>query len=251
MAALTPSMIAALTKIVQKQVSRAEEIKTAQTASTNLMGSYNYTAFGSNQIQVLSPYSSRNAIGQGTGQGDRVGNVIMIKRAIIRFLFTMNPYNVVSNPSPQPVWLLWYVFKRKCNAVEQSSLSAFFQAGDSSQAPSGSATDLLYPVNSDLYTVFKQGREKVGYASYAGTGALPLSGNFSNNDGELLVRLDIDFTQGMKKRQDFNDTTNTALAGPGVLEIAFWTVNSDGSVPATSTAPVTYTYVSEIDFTDA
>lgn len=247
---LSQEMLSEVQRAVRREVAKTEEVKMQSYTTNSACGSYNYTSFGSNQIISISPYASRLNIVQGLGQGDRIGNAIDVKRARLRLLFTVAPYNVTTNPTPQPVFIQWYIFSKKLNAVEGSSLNNFYQTGDSSSAPAGTAQDLLYDVNSDVYTVYKQGRAKIGYAAFVGTpGGVVGSGYFSNNDSELCALVDVDYTTTMKRRQLFNDTTSSSDTSS--VQVAFWTVNQDGTATGSAVYQANVWVNALIYFTDA
>jgi len=247
---LSEAQKAEVQKLVRRVVHKAEEVKMQAYTTNSACGSYNYTSYGSNQIVSISPYATRTNIVQGVGQGDRVGNAIDIVKARLRMLFTVAPYNVTTNPLPQPVYILWYVFSKKLSATEGSSLNNFYQTGDSSSAPAGTAQDLLYDVNSDVYTVYRKGMVKLGYAAFVGTpGGVVASGYFSNNDSELSAVVDIDFTDTMKRRQLFNDTTNNSDTSS--VQVSFWTVNQDGTATSNAVFQANVWINNMLYFTDA
>jgi len=247
---LTQAQKAEISRIVSRQVARTEEVKVANYTTGNACGSYNYTGFASNQIQMLSPYQTRLNIGQGTGQADRVGNTIHVKRGHCRLLFTVAPYDVTTNPLPQPVFILYYIFSKKLSSVEGSSLANFFETGNSSASPTGTAQDLLYDVDTDVYTVFKKGMVKLGYSAFVGTpGGVVGSGYFSNNDSDLSAVIDIDYTNFLKKKIDFLDTTNNSTGD--TVEIAFWTINQNGSATSTAVYQTNFWINNSLYYTDA
>lgn len=247
---LPPALLAELQRVVRKEVAKTEEVKMQLYTTGSACGSYNYTSYGSNQIVSITPYASRTNIAQGLGQGDRIGNAIDVKRARLRMLFTVAPYDVTTNPLPKPVYILWFIFSKKLSAVEGSSLNNFFQTGDSSAAPTGTAQDLLYDVNSDVYTVYKKGMVKLGYSAFVATpGGVGGSGYFSNNDYELSATVDVDWTSFIKRRQVFNDTTNSSDSSN--VQVSFWTVNSDGSATSNAVYQANVWINNSISFTDA
>jgi len=109
---------------------------------------------------------------------------------------------------------------------------------------------MLYDVNKDVYIVYKQGRVKLGYAAFVATpGGVGPSGYYSNNDSEMSALVDIDYTHTMKRRQLFNDTTNNSDTSS--TQVAFWTVNLDGSIPSNSTYQANVYVNALLSFTDA
>ncbi len=250
-ATLPSAVVAELQKLINRRITRTEELKTGYYALGAPIGSYNYSQFGVNQILVVSPYNSRLAISQGTGQGNRLGNEITVKRARLRVYFAFNPYHATTNPNPQPQFLLWYVFSRRLANTEDSSLPLFFQQGSSAAAPSGTAADMLYDVNADKYILYKKGMLRLGYSQYTtGTGSLANYGYFSNNDAKLGDYLEIDITPFMTKRQIFDDTTNNSLSN-NLMEFACWTVQYDGAGAGAAYAPLSMWFTNQIDFTDS
>jgi len=236
--------------MVMKQVERQTEVKEAYyMLSSTSGGSYNYSGFGSNQIQVVSPYNSRLSIAQGTGQGDRIGNSIRVKSGHIKLYFSTQPYDATFNPIPQPNQILWFLFRINNSYVEGSALTNFFQQGDAAATPNGSGSDLVYDVNKNLYTVVKSGVLKLGNSAYPGTGTNAGYQTFANNDYQLSHVLDIDYTPFIRKKLEFNDTTNTCTNE--CLQFAFWTVAETGAIQGTGISPTVFWLQNHMYYTDA
>lgn len=217
----------ALNAQVLKVLNRHREKKVAVYSATGVLNSYTSTGWSATTaLQALTPYSGYVSIAQGTGQGDRIGNRIEIKRAKIKILFSPTPYNVTTNPAPYPQIVKGWIVAPKQSTATPSSLGTFFQTGDASTAPVGTSIDCTRPVNTDQYTLYREFMKKVGYSANTGTGTSPNNANMANNDFLMNQVVEIDVTKYLPKYVEYNDTTGipTSKAVWLIME----SVNYDG-----------------------
>jgi len=164
------------------------------------------------QVQ-LTPNSGYLTIAQGSGQGDRVGNRIHVKRASLRIVAVTNPYDVVYSPTMVPYDVRIIIASNKQNPVATIlPVANMFQDGDTSDPPTGALNDMLTPVNLDLIKPFMDRRFKLGVASATGTGGYAAGQYWSNNDYKYNVLEDIDITSFVPKEIEWNDTTTTPIS---------------------------------------
>lgn len=207
------------------------------------------------QFFVTSVGDVVNQIAQGTGQGDRIGNKILMKNMIVKGTVYTNtttgpngtPFGITG-----PIYVDVYIgYKRDLTPIE-SSLTAFFNDGDGWISPSGSSKDLLYPINRDKYVVLGKRRLKIGQNTYSTSTA---SYNDYSQHKEYKFNLS-KFVNG--KTCKWNDTINATPTSPLWNAISLWTVviNPATGTPfpstyaSTSTLGVYHNYVSTVYYTD-
>ncbi len=94
------------------------------------------------------------SISQGTGQGNRIGNRLKLKRAMLRFSITS--FAGSANAHYADVYI--YRLKSAVTAPNLAQLQTFLQNGNSTTWYDGDAIDGLRDVNSDTFTLFKHKR---------------------------------------------------------------------------------------------
>lgn len=141
-----------------------------------------FLAFGLNQnILTVANSTPTNinvlpAPAEGTGQSDRIGNEIMVKKATLRGYVNLSPYDSTTNPNAfSPVWVkMWLVSAKNINTNTFSNTqaaTAFFRVNNSSTNFQATMRDQVLPVNTDLFTVHKVKTFKLG----AGASSTPVN----------------------------------------------------------------------------
>lgn len=242
-------------KMVKREIARNVENKnfTDFTQSWDIVPSTS-PGFDS-QIFPVSPATSFLTIPQGTGQGQRVGNKIKIKKLKFSGVIYPMPYNATTNLTPAPVQIKMWLFYDKEEPQTIPTVRAnndFMQFGDSSISMQNILFDLYTPENKDRYKVLKTKMFKLGYAQYGGTGAtgsLPLQGNLSNNDFKLNCNFSIDLMPYIVKDVNFRDTaTNPTTRG---LFCMFQPVYANGSTIASNQVPARTDFMMNMEYEDA
>jgi len=196
---------------------RAEETKHAQPLQ-NLNGTqlYGYSAVAqlagipagtSSFIELTTIF---NTIGQGTGQGDRIGNRISPNK----FLFCgyMN-FNANLAPSPgyynaNPMYVKMFIFRMKNTLIAPNpDMTKFFQYGNSSQAPTGYIQDMKNKINTDDIVLYATRTFKLAPSALVATSGT-IGQADTNNDFKLTQRFQVDLTKHVKK-VIYDDTTLT------------------------------------------
>jgi len=163
----------------------------------------------------MCPLSGYWTVGQGVGQGSRIGNIIKTKKVYLNYVLRPTPYDAVSNPSCRPMevqMMLGYVKNTPCFAPIAGDLDVLFNAGSTTTAPSGTLRDIIAVVNTDYWTIKKRWTHKVGNSSAEGTGGNVANQFFANNDFKYNVVKRLDITKLCPVTHSFNDgsqTTNT------------------------------------------
>lgn len=207
---------------VKKALSTVAETKTV-TYSVNTFGITSVLATDfDTTIKLLNPASGTGGqyfIGQGVGQGSRVGNKIMTKKCILSGVVRINTfYDATVNYNPCPLYIALYIIRLKgqvpdtTTQVESIVQNSFFQAGNTSGGFTGRLNDLVKPVNTDLVTVLMKRVFKVGTGNTVSAFGINAPNNINQqfNDGTVsIARLfKIDVTKCLQKHIIFDDTNN-------------------------------------------
>lgn len=197
-------------------------------------------------IKSLSPSASSGSmitISQGTGAGQRIGNKISVKKAILAGTVHINTtYDPITNYNPCPLKVCLWVFQLKggytddATGVNDVVQNYFFEFGNSSQGMSGTIVDLTRQVNTSAVTLVKKRVFSVGtQATISGFGVnAPNNGNQQFSSNEQICRMfKIDMTKALRKTYAFNDTSNTTSNRQ--LWMMWVPYRVDGRIPDTST----------------
>jgi len=226
--ALAKSWKKSVARVVKKTLSSHVEVKSASYVSTvtpvnTLAGSS--SMIGTNVIPVSPYWDSTIAtdrflrISQGTGEANRVGNVIRTKSCKGKIVIYPKPYNVANNPSDsnRPTLVTFWCVSPKNKFMSPSTAANRFDIGlfDNGNTVDGYRSqllDLVQPINNDLFTLHFKRTYKLGHATYdngiAGDGDQEF---WTNNDYKMNHIINFDFTKFMPKRivyQDGDDIPN-------------------------------------------
>lgn len=247
--------MASIKKVVQREIARNVEDKVSQYYD-NAAGLVAVTdaTFGAVNIFPLGPNTAfAPIINQGTAQSSRIGNRIKTKKLVVKGSIYPLPYNVTTNPAPQPVLLKCWIMYDKTNPTAEPDPKGnadFFQLGGSTKSFANNLTDMWAPVNTDRYRVLTTRTYKLGYSDYSatpGTAVYINQQNFRNNDFPVSVNFSIDCTKYYPKDVRFND--NNALPTTRSLFMLWEYVAANGG-PLSGQA-VAMQYMQDYHFEDA
>lgn len=197
-----------IVRIVKSVVSRNVETKKTTVAQAvapvcqiNLTGQVNWYALGNWHTNVWR-------ILQGSGQSQRVGNHLKMKRWIIKgqiqpnfpgIAFTENLYVARSYQG----YLTIFFGRRNDTGAVDGSLFQLLDNGSSSIAPAGTSTEMMLPINKEVYKVYWKKTFKMG-ASYGPNASLQQS---PNNDFALTRTFGFDVCKHIFKNRvlKYND----------------------------------------------
>ena len=187
---------------------RAEETKHAQPLQ-NLQG-LALNAYGGNSTPSSSTFIELttvfNTIGQGTGQGDRIGNRISPVRFVFSGFMNFNADAVGAAQNSQPQYVKMFVFRMKNTlTATEPDMTKFFQYGNTSQAPTGYIQDIKSRVNTDDIVLYATRLFKLAPSALV-NGLGSIAAAFTNNDYKLTQSFKIDLTKYVKKVV-YDDTT--------------------------------------------
>lgn len=166
------------------------------------------------------------SLSQGDQQGQRVGNKIKMKRWIIKG--QIQPHEGGQSYSEASYlkgsyqgYATIYFGRRVDTGNVDAPLTKFLESGNSAVNPLGSSTEMMLPVNKDLYKVYYRKTFKLGAAwgGSAGTEQSP------NNDFNLVRTFGFDVCKLILKNRilKFNDT-DVATSDRDLSRLALWAV---------------------------
>lgn len=228
----------------------------ASNVENKISGNVAYSASTMNIVQQVStapilsyavwcPYNnSLFSIAQGVSESNRIGNVIKLKRWVIKGTLYADPAFDASSllAFPQNQMYVDLYFGRKLNMQDavDDQLTDFYQNGSSSYTPEGQITERLYSVNKDQYKIYWHKKYKIGPASQT-----MITPSISNNDYQLNREFGFDVCKLVckNKKIKYNDGSN--VANDTLLEsLTLWCVvtlpNNNIDTTLTPTDPTTY-----------
>jgi len=175
----------------------------------HILSAFNNSITGPQFVLSLVPPLNQ----QGGGESQRIGNLVTLRKASIRFIINQIPYNSITNPYGGPIHFRWMLINQRRDNSQSLSLSGFFETNNSSSNITGTQLNQLLPVNDDLFKVHKSGKFRLG--STAQSNNFPVAGsNFDNS--KLSTEKTIYFNRYLTKKLKFDDVatstpTNTNL----------------------------------------
>jgi len=200
----------------------------------------------------MLPLTTYWTINQGSGQGNRVGNIIKTRKVMLNYILNPVSYDAGVNPAPSPSevrMMLGYVKNTPSFAPIAGDINQLFQAGSTSAAPVGNLKDLISVYNKDYWDIKKSWTHKIGFATNGGTGTSAISQSFTNNDFKLNVMKRLDITKLVPKTCVFNDTSGTTNTKN--LFFMFYAVSTLGATTSNITTPVRIDYWIDYVYEDA
>lgn len=203
----------------------------------------------------VSPLTVFSQVVQGTDQGERLGNQITINSLNVKCVVYDSTASALNGwqAGAGPFYVDVFVGYRKDYQSIDNKLDEFYDDGNVNIDPTGASKDLLYKINTDLYTILKRKRCKVGLNTYS-------TGTISYNDYKQSYNFNLNLTKLFKgKKVKYNDN----LSDPSneiynALSIWCTVVNPTTGVPII-TSPnqgglslgICMNYVVNLGYTDA
>lgn len=225
-------------------VQMAEKKHIQYAVQTNVFG-YNAAAQGLLQLQLTPTAASLN-IAQGLGEADRIGDKVRVKKVTLKYVISAGPLDATYNAVPAPQDVRCLITWNKQSKVLSPPAANFFDAGDSSAAPTSNMLDMIQSPNSEYVGVHADWTHKVGVQTY------PHPNTTDNNDYKLNVIKSLDITKFYPKVLTWNDTATvimeqskwlTLLVAPANLSA----IDTSGT---TTFKPLFMNYVIDLSFTD-
>lgn len=237
--------------MVNRAVSRTEEKKESNIYSLNSpLPPSNNAGWTASSI-CISPALSGFNIGQGVGQGQRIGNKIRVKRSWVKGIIHPSIFDPSVNLQPLPIQIRMIIFKDKFNRTSQPPAVALdlFQQGSSFLAPQNDLVDMILEFNRDRYQIYHDQVMKLGNADYSGTGAVPAFQEFTNNDFSYNCEFKVETTKFLPKTIDYNDASNSPMTDS--LWMIFLPVWANGGQMPSNTQVCQMSWTAVLQYTDA
>jgi len=178
----------------------------------------------------VGPDTSSYVIAQGTGQGDRLGNVIKVKKCILKYYLTSIQQSDSLNPIPTPQLVRVWIGNIRSNLAQKpdaTTIGELYAGGNNSFPPNETVDDMMAPVNADKFIEKYTCVHKVGHSIYTDpAGTLKAFSYYANNDFSESTFATVDCTRFFKSKLYFNDNN---LQTDSNLFMWMEAVNSDNS----------------------
>jgi len=246
----TKSVSLAVKKYVKRTIHSNIENKCVQINSGGSFGTINQDA--TLHAYPMLPLTGYWGINTGVGQGNRVGNIITVRKVRLNYIIRPNPFEATINVVPKPCdvqLFLGYVRNTPSFNPINLDIAQLFQSGSTSSAPVGTTRDVISVINKDYWIIKKRWTHKIGYASNTGSNPQAAPQFYANNDYKFNAINTIDITKMCPTKCIFNDaasTTNTRN-----LFFFYQSVYADGSTGNASQLPVNIDYWIDFHYEDA
>lgn len=235
-------VITNLKKLIQKEINKDSETKWA-TSVESTFGAIN----GGGILSTTNGLTTSDIIPsvvQGTGAGDRIGNVVSNAKLYIKVFLNSLAYDVVTNPNAFPCYVDMYIVSNKnSNDTTCPSTALLLREGSTTVAYDGSMLRTMDNINTNLWTLIKYKRFKMAVIGQ------PLATTTSAdgmNNGSAISHL-YKTTIKLPKLQyidNSGDPTNKAIY------ILFGFTNINGNLQANTVQRATATVQTLMSFDD-
>jgi len=213
-----------------------------------------WTDYGTNQTIATanaSAFTNRNLIptlSQGTGNSQRIGNSVKVRRAFIRGHVNLTPYNAQFNPLVGPIMIkIWLLKSKLVNSpvlADTQMAADFFEANNTTVGPQANMLDMILTENKEKFVIFKTKKFELGAtSSQSAVAALPL--NLDNS--KFTIPFYFSFGKHLKKVTRYNDASTSCTNNN--LFLAFQAVYAEGSSQLFNGAE--FHYVTRVEYEDA
>lgn len=226
----------AVKQIVKREIARAVETKSKESLNYQqvLYPTYDTTNWPVYNVVPVGFTSSSLDIFQGTGEGQRIGNKIKVKKLTYKGTIVPAPFDATTNTKPRPQQLkVFFMYDKTAPTTKPNPLGDFFQFNNTSNAIANDLADLWAPINTEKYRVLKTKTFKLGYGQFtSGSGGSPADGYFCNNDFKLNCNFSFDLTKYIPQLVQYNDN-NSDPTSRGLY--AVWVLCSADGGPIAAT----------------
>lgn len=246
-----PKVSLGLKNYINKAIHRNVENKAVVKRGELRFGTY--TATPNMACTPIFPTSTALIIPQGSGAGDRLGNIITTRKLMLKYILYPLKHNDGVNPQPFPKEvIIWIGYVRGCRVSNPSGsgFTDFFQDGNSSISPFSDLWDVMMPVNKDVYHICKTIRHKVGNSVVVDFDGVIKEYNFaSNNDFKLNCSRTLNLSSYLGKKVHFDDASVNSTSG---LYIWMTAVNANGELDySQAQETIGMSYILTYDYEDA
>lgn len=212
-----------------------------------------YNDYGANQSIIVcnaaNPPSTRNllpVLSQGLGQGNRIGNAVRVRSS--KLVVFVNVTSAASDIAATPTMIrVWIVSSKILNTNAPASLqfTDFFQLGSSNSGFQGNMLDMLFPVNTDNWTVYMDKTIKVGLGSIPATN---VNNNYPDNSS-FNHKFEFDWSDNFKSKLDYDDAP-TEVTNRNLFMV-YCACRSDGASATAGTTIAEFHFTNNVIYEDA
>jgi len=252
-------------RMIKREIDRATEDKYVDVLNKGrtLVSPLNTSYFDDNNIIKLTPSNSDGSFGslrvvQGLGAGQRIGNVIKIKKLTFKGTLIPLGYQSLTNPIVKPLQVKMFLFYRRSIPTVKPGVQAyadFFAFNGESQIIGADLVSMWAQPNEQAYRVLATKMFKVGRASNDQYGS-GITGpvNLRNNDFKLNANFNMDITNLVPKIVKYHADSVGPSTGDVLsrgLYAMFVPVAADGTELDASSMPLELSYALRMVYEDA
>lgn len=210
--------------------------------------------FAASNIIPLNFSNGAANIQQGTGNGQRIGTRIRVKKYMFKGTLHPYAYDALVNTRPTPTQVkMWFFYQRDAPTTIPTPMTDFFESNNTTVGMNGDLTDFWTPVNSDKYRLLGVRQFKLGFAINSATNQTPgtiMPGAVAaNNDFKLNCNFSVNVAKMLPKLVRYIDNNVDATSrGVYVMIEPVW---ADGSVAPATTLMARMDYMLNVEYTDA
>ena len=212
-----------------------------------------YTATPNMACTPIYPEHTALVIPQGSGAGERIGNVITTRRLQLKYILYPVKQDVGTNPQPFPKEVIIWIGYLRGSRITQPQTTGFvdlFQDGNTSNSPFSDLWDVMMPINKDVFHVCKTIRHKIGNSivvDYDGHIKENMFG--ANNDFKLNSSRTLNLSTYLGNKVRFDDATTDSTSG---LFMWMTAVNANNELDySQAVATIGMSYILTYDYEDA
>lgn len=241
----------AVAKYVKSIVNR--NIENKQVTKRSVLEFGTYTATPNMACTPIFPTSASLVIPQGSGAGDRLGNVITTRRLSLKYILYPIGRNNSTNPQPYPKEvIIWIGYLRGTRTITPASTSFInlFQDGNTANSPFSDLWDVMMPVNKDVFHICTSIRHKIGNSIVVDFDGTVKEQSFgANNDFKLNETRSLNLSKYLGNKVRFDDSTVDSTSG---LYMWMTAVNANNELDySQAQASVGMSYILTYDYEDA
>lgn len=141
---------------IKQTLARNEETKISPPSSISQFDFTSYNVETGAAGETLNLCDCLNLISQGTGQSNRIGNQIILKKLMVKFLFSPLSDNIsIDGAINKTIKLIFFRVKKQMGAPTNAQWGQLFQNGNTNIPPSNQYLDIMMPFNKDLFEIKK------------------------------------------------------------------------------------------------
>lgn len=225
-----------------------------------------YTTFASSQIAKVQVNTApvlgeglinlNVPIGLGNTSSGRIGNKVRVVKSKLNMIFNLMPYAALGatnqNPYTPGVWVKIWIFKLRTANDRQPTLGewqSFFRGNSSNLPAQGSELDLVFPVETDIFEIYKTKTLFLTSSSNSASG-IPNATSYMFASGKNSIQCSFDVTKHLGTMV-YNDTTTTSIIGKNLWCFIQPIYSQQNAASGNQFVPINFTYAHNTWYEDA